>query len=561
MSILLNVAVEGGARMSSGRAFHKLGAFLENPSIPKLDSDQQHFLDEPITKDEIAKALKEMPNDKSPGLYGFSTNFYKFFWPNINEFVKDSFEYSRIYGTLSDSQRLGVISLIPKKDKDLRYIRSWRPVTLLATDYKILAKTLASRLQKVIANLVSSDQVGYIKGRYLSHNVRIIEDIVSYTSKNHIPGYLVLIDFQKAFDTVEWNFLFDALKAYKFGPNFISWIKLLYTEIRSCTLNNGYLSQNFKLSRGIRQGCPISALLFLLVAEILSRKLIANSDAKGLQINNYEYKVIQLADDTTIFVKDLESLNNAIKLFLDFEKISGLKINLEKCEIVPLGPIKLDPLILPPGLRHLRINTGTFKTLGIWFSKDPDESTRLNYDTQLDKIKTTLQIWKQRNLSWKGRVMIIKTLILPQVTHLFSMTFTPQNFLVQLDKLIFTFLWRDKPPRIKRDTIIASIEDGGLKMTDIMAFHQAQKVVCMKNLILEGEKVLNLLLTITGVQKSVLKHKLSLEYLNKFPCDPFHKQLLECWFSIKSRQPEGKNTILNEYIFLNKCVVYSNKPI
>ena len=203
----------------------------------------------------------------------------------------------------------------------------------------------------------------------------------------------------------------------------------------------------------------------------------------------------------------------------------------------------------------------TFKRLGIWFSKDPDESTRLNYDTRLDKIKTILQIWNQRSLSWKGRIMIIKTLILPQVTHLFSMTFTPQNFLVKLDKLIFSFLWRDKPPRIKRDTIIASIEDGGLKMTDIHAFHQAQKVVCMKNLILEGEKVLNLLLTVTGVQKIILKHKLTLEYLNQFSCDPFHKQLLECWFSIKSRQPERKNTILNEYIFLNRFITVNNTLI
>ena len=120
---------------------------------------------------------------------------------------------------------------------------------------------------------MSSDQVGYIKGRYLSHNVRVMEDVMSYTSKHQIPGYLVLIDFQKAFDTVEWDFLFNTLKAYKFGPNFISWIKLLYTEIGSCTLNNEYLSQNFKLSRGIRQGCPVLALLFLLVVEILSRKL------------------------------------------------------------------------------------------------------------------------------------------------------------------------------------------------------------------------------------------------------------------------------------------------
>ena len=158
-----------------------------------------------------------MANDKSPGLDSFSTNFYKFFWPDIQDFILDSFNYALQVGKLSDGQRTGVISLIPKKDKDHRHIKSWRPVTLLATDYKILAKTLASRLQSVIAALISVDQVGYIKGRFLSQNVRVIEDIMLYTEKYDLSGLLVLIDFQKAFDTVEWNFLFDTLKGSILG--------------------------------------------------------------------------------------------------------------------------------------------------------------------------------------------------------------------------------------------------------------------------------------------------------------------------------------------------------
>ena len=94
------------------------------------------------------------------------------------------------------------MTLIPKSGKDLRYLKSWRPVTLLATDYKILAKALATRLQKVISDLVNYDQVGYIKGRYIGENVRIIEDMMFYTSKNNIPGFMVLIDYEKAFDMV-----------------------------------------------------------------------------------------------------------------------------------------------------------------------------------------------------------------------------------------------------------------------------------------------------------------------------------------------------------------------
>ena len=304
--------------------------FLGNFNIPKLDENEQSILDSPLTINEISNALKLMSNDKSPGLDGFSTNFYKFFWPDIKHLVHDSFKWALTQGKLSDSQRRGVISLIPKKDKDLRFIKSWRPITLLATNYKILAKTLASRLQIVIANLISKDQVGYIKGRYLGQNVRLIEDIITYSSNQDLSGLLVLIDFQKAFDTVEWDFLFESLKAYQFGPIFISWIKLLYSDVSSCTMNNGYLSKNFNLSRGIRQGCPISALLFILVAEILSLKLKSNKLARGIYIGNYEFKVIQLADDTTIFMEDIDSLTAAIKDFLDFEKVSGLNINLEK---------------------------------------------------------------------------------------------------------------------------------------------------------------------------------------------------------------------------------------
>ena len=133
-----------------------------------------------------------------------------------------------------------------------------------------------------------------------------------------------MIDFEKAFDTIEWDFLFRALQSYKFGSGFISWIKLLYSNITSCTINNGYLSNNFELSRGIRQGCPISALFFILVAEILSIKLRTCRDAKGIVIGNMEFKIFQLADDTTFFAQDIKSLQAFISEFATFELISGL---------------------------------------------------------------------------------------------------------------------------------------------------------------------------------------------------------------------------------------------
>ena len=452
------------------------------------------------------------------------------------------------------------MSLIPKSGKDLRYLKSWRPVTLLATDYKILAKALATRLQKVISDLVNHDQVGYIKGRYIGENVRIIDDMMIYTSKKSIPGFMVLIDYEKAFDTVEWDFLFKTLNAFNFGAPFTNWIRLLYNNISSCTINNGYLSRNFNLNRGIRQGCPISALLFVLVAEILSIKLRSDKNVMGIVVNNTEYKICQLADDTTIFIKNLNCLQYAISLFQKFQVCSGLKLNLEKTEIIPLGPHRLSPVKLPNVVDKLSINYGAFKTLGVWFSQNFDDAMKLNYEERFVKIETLFQIWKQRSLSWKGRIMIIKTLILSQVTHLLSMIFTPTRILEKLDKLLFKFLWHDKPARVKRETIIAETCDGGLKMPDVFAFHNAQKAMWIKRYCHNDTGKWKVLFQqLSHLNENEFDHKLS---KNDLKCkSKFHYQVLDCWFQIKSNPPNNVNEILNEYVFLNKYIQIDNKSI
>ena len=183
--------------------------FLDNTSIPELTQTDKDICDSPLTLTDLTNALKDMADDKSPGVDGFSTNFYKYFWNDLQQPLLDSFLYSFETGMLSDGQRRGLLNLIPKKDKDLRFLKSWRPVALLATDYKILAKALSLKMQKVILSLVHTDQVGYIKGRYIGENIRKIEDIINYTSLKNVPGTLALIDFQKAFDTVEWPCLFQ----------------------------------------------------------------------------------------------------------------------------------------------------------------------------------------------------------------------------------------------------------------------------------------------------------------------------------------------------------------
>ena len=139
---------------------------------------------------------------------------------------------------------------------------------------------------------------------------------MTYTTEQQLDALIAQIDFEKAFDSIEWPFLINTLKSFNFGEEFITWITLLYTDIKSCVGNNGYYSNYFKLSCSIRQGCPISALLFILVAKIVAINIRSNPDIKGISINGLEYKISLMTDDTTLFLSSLESLALAIKQFV-----------------------------------------------------------------------------------------------------------------------------------------------------------------------------------------------------------------------------------------------------
>ena len=229
----------------------------------------------------------------------------------------ESFLYAFENGILSIDQRRAILTLLPKSGKDLRWLKNWRPLSLLNTDYKILTKLLAIRLQHVLPNLISEDQVAYIKKRYIGENIRKIVDIFEFTHNQINPGIALFLDFEKAFDTVSWNFLQKTLDAFNFVPIFKKWISIIYNKPLCAVTNNGYSSETFEISRGIRQGCPISALLFLLVAETLAINIRLEKDIKGLNINGCDVKIVQMADDTTIFVKDTFSVGKVLEK-LDF---------------------------------------------------------------------------------------------------------------------------------------------------------------------------------------------------------------------------------------------------
>ena len=238
-----------------------------------------------LTLQECANSLGQFKNNKTPGSDGFTIEFYRSFWNVIGQFMVDSFNYAFKNGSLSITQKLGVISLIPKKDKDKNYLKNWRPISLLNNDYKIATKAIALRLEKVLPTIISSSQTGYVKGRYIGGSIRIISDMTSFTEAKNIPGLAVFPDFEKAFDSIEWKYLQKCLEVFNFGPQLRQWVSVLFKDITSCVLNNGFATKYFNLSRGVRQGCPLSGILFVIGVEILNNAITRSNEIRGIQID------------------------------------------------------------------------------------------------------------------------------------------------------------------------------------------------------------------------------------------------------------------------------------
>ena len=197
-----------------------------------------------------------MPPNKTPGNDGLTTEFYLAFFDLLGFRLLKCRNYAFSNGELSASQRQTVITLIEKKGRDKRLIKNWRPISLLNVDAKVISKCLANRVKKVISSLISSDQTAYVPGRYIGESVRLTSDLLEYTDIHNLPGFLLTIDIEKAFDSVDHIFLCSSLKKFGLGTEFVQWIKFIRNKQESCILNNGHSSGFFPLSSGTRQGDP-----------------------------------------------------------------------------------------------------------------------------------------------------------------------------------------------------------------------------------------------------------------------------------------------------------------
>ena len=474
--------------------------------------------------------------------------------------MTESFNFAFQSRKLSITQRRGIISLIPKKFKDKTMLENLRPISLLNVGYKIVTKAIAKRLEKVLPSIINPDQTGYVKGRYIGENVRLIQDIIEHTSLTGKKGIALFLDFKKAFDSIEWPYLKAAINFFNFGPDILNWISIFYNDVSSCVLNNGHASTFFPLQRDVRQGCPLSGVLFVLGIELFGRALQNNKSIKGILVNNHEIKVTQYADDTTVFVRDRDSVVQLLDLLQNFSLLSGLEINTAKTEAMWLGQWKNNE-DTPFGFKWPK---EPILSLEIFFSHNHTHAEELNFGAKVRELEQTLNTWKRRKLTLYGKINIVKTLGLSKLIYNASVLNVPKQYVEQINKIIFNFIWDGKPAKIKRSTIIGERRNGGLKMCDFAIMEKALKIAWIKRIQNEVTSSWKIIPDVIVQQYGNLfflsrcnydPEMLSLENLSSF-----YRSILVYWHDFK-KSKQNEADFKNGILWNNRNILIDKKPV
>ena len=284
---------------------------------------------------------------------------------------------------------------------------------------------------------------------------------------------LVLLDIQKAFDSISWSFIKEVLQRFQFPPNFVRWFEIFYTNKELRIINHGYLSESIHPSRGVAQGCGISPLFFILGMEVLALAIRNCSDIKGISCGNTVKKVSMLADDSLLALQwDNRSFAAVTNILKNFQVVSNLAINESKSLIVPIGhnPWDRTPLDQTAGFPILQ--GALFEHLGVWFSttrvKGRIEHMIPQWDSELNKIKAAIELRDNRHHTLLDRVLTVKSLLVSKLVYKFkSMDSPPTKWLNNLQSILIKYIWSRGPHHMTASKTFLPIEQGGLNMINV----------------------------------------------------------------------------------------------
>ncbi|GJZ66534.1 RNA-directed DNA polymerase, eukaryota [Tanacetum coccineum] len=361
---------------------------------------------------EIKKAVWDCGVDKSPGPDGFTFGFYKRFWSLIEKDVLAAVKYFFHYSRIPKGCNSSFIALIPKTP-EAKMVKDFRPISLIGSLYKIIAKILANRLVVVLGDIVNEVQSAFVADRQILDGPFILNEVLQWCKLKKKHSFILKIDFEKAYDSVRWDYLDDVLRKFGFGEKWCGWIQECLRSSWGSVLVNGSPTEEFQFFKGLKQGDPLSPFIFILVMESLHisfKRVVDAGMFNGIVLNSVMHLSHMFYADDAVFMGQwsTKNIDTIIYVLKCFHRASGLSINLSKSKL--LGVVVSEDRVVQAANR---IGCGVLKAPFAYLgSKVEGNMSRIkSWDEIVDKMVDRLSKWKMKTLSIGGRLTLLKAVL------------------------------------------------------------------------------------------------------------------------------------------------------
>ncbi|PPQ71498.1 hypothetical protein CVT26_011265, partial [Gymnopilus dilepis] len=477
----------------------------------RLPTAEKGKLAEYIKEEEVRKALKDLPDGKAPGPDGIPHELWKLLHQRHMSDEKahlESFNVVKILTRIyNDIERHGIdpatsfskgwMCPIYKKG-DKTKISNYRPITVLNSDYKIMTRTLTTRLSNVAPLLIHPDQAGFMKGRRIEDQTELAQLMINRCEAEDDNGVIVCLDQEKAYDKIRHDFIWKTLEKLNFPQHFIRTVQSLYGNGTTCVILNGMISDIYKVIRGVRQGDPLSCLIFNMAIESLA-SMIRKSSLKGFEIPGDPERLVTtlFADDTTVYLSQDDDLHTLNEILDRWCKCSGAKFNTDKTAYIPVGSadyrremvntrqIGASQVDVPQNVSIAADGTPT-RVLGAFVGNDVDNVAV--WTPRKEKLHSRLQQWEKSRPTMRGRRLIVGMEVGGLTQYLARVQGMDKKVEESITKMIRTFMWSGESPTINIETLELPQNEGGMKLLNLSARNEAIQLMKLKTYLQPPDK-------------------------------------------------------------------------
>ncbi|GJX70193.1 RNA-directed DNA polymerase, eukaryota [Tanacetum coccineum] len=554
---------------------------FESPSGPcididchlfkKLSSEQVDDLECDVTFDEIKKAVWDCGTNKSPGPDGFSFDFIRTFWDILKHDFVNAIREFFISSKFPPGCNSSFIALIPKKH-DAKFVKDYRPISLIGCFYKIVSKILANRLKMVISELISDVQSAFVSNRQILDGPFILNELISWCKAHKSKAMIFKVDFEKAFDSVRWDFLDIILRNFGFGIKWRGWIQGCLSSAMGSILVNGSPTAEFKFHKGLKQGDPLSPYLFILVMESLhlSFNNIINADLfKGIRFDDsLTLSHLFYADDAVFIGKwDRANILTIVRMLKCFFLASGLQINILKSKLMGIG-VSNEEVLAAANIIGCSTFSTPFSYLGVKVGMSP--SRRKAWDEIIGKVSNRLSKWKIKTLSVGGRLTLIKSVLTSLPLYHMSLYKAPLGVLRDLESLRRKFfngadINEKRFSMISWNKILASKQKGGLGVSSFFALNRSLLFKWVWRFLSQDASLWHRLIAVLYGNRSPFVHTGSVSSLSPWNCilkelNSLSAKGINLLALLKKKVGNGANTLFWEDCWINDVPLSRSFP-